>query len=230
MLSEDTDILQFNQYPKPDKAPFLIYVDLEFLIEKIDGRKNNLENSSTSKVGEHIPLCFSMPTKSSFQSIDNKYNVYGGKDCTKKNCEPLREHAMKVIKFKKKKMKLLTKERQEYHKNAKILYKKRLYKNNKFKISAPKWNEECELPDGSYSTLYIQDYFEYILQKHGEETDNASLRIYVNKIENRIKFRIKTGYYLELLMPGTMKFFQSTKSKITKDKNGEDVPHLETTR
>ena len=101
-------------------------------------------------------------------------------------------------------MNLLTKERQESHKNAKILYKKRLYKNNKFKISAPKRNEECELPDGSYSALYNQDYFEYILQKHGEETDNVSLRIYINKIENRITFRIKTGYYLELLMPETM--------------------------
>ena len=48
MLPEDTDILQFNQYPKPDKAPFIIYVDLEFLIETINGRKSNLENSSTS--------------------------------------------------------------------------------------------------------------------------------------------------------------------------------------
>ena len=54
---------------------------------------------------------------------------------------------------------------------------------------------------------------------YGENTDNP-LRIYVNKIENRITFRIKTGYYLELLTPETMKIFASTKGKITKDKNG----------
>ena len=93
-------------------------------------------------------------------------------------------------------------------------------KNNIFKISAPIWNEEFELPDGSYYVLDIQDYFEYILKKHGEKTDNPSIRIYVNEIENRITFRIKTGYYLELLTPETMKLFGSTKSKITKDKNG----------
>ena len=51
--------------------------------------------------------------------------------------------------------------------------------------------------------------------------------IYVNKIENRITFKIKIGYHLELLMPETMKLLGSTKSKITKDENGENVPHLE---
>ena len=51
--------------------------------------------------------------------------------------------------------------------------------------------------------------------------------IYVNKIENRITFKIKTGYYIELLTPETMKLFGSTKSKINKDENGENVSHLE---
>ena len=67
-------------------------------------------------------------------------------------------------------------------------------KNDKFKISAPAWNEEFELPDGSYSVSDIQDYFKYILKKHETVTDNPSIRIYVNKIENRITFKIKTGY------------------------------------
>ena len=86
---------------------------------------------------------------------------------------------------------------------------------------------EFELPDGSYSVSDIEDYFEYILKKHSENVDNPSIRIYVNKIENRITFRIKTGYYLEFLTPETMKLFGSTESKITKDKNGKNVPHLE---
>ena len=101
------------------------------------------------------------------------------------------------------------------------------YKNNKFKISAPTWNDEFELPDGSYSISDIQDYFEYILKKHSESVDNPSIKIYVSKIENRIRFKIKNGHYHELLTPETMKLRGSTESKITKDKNGENVPHLE---
>ena len=101
------------------------------------------------------------------------------------------------------------------------------YNNNKFKISAPTWNAEFELPDGSYSVSDIQDYFEYILKKHSESIDNPSIRIYVNKIENRITFKIKSGCYLELLTPETMKLLGSTVSKINEDKNGENVPHLE---
>ena len=101
------------------------------------------------------------------------------------------------------------------------------YNNNKFKISAPTWSEEFELPDGSYSVSDIQDYFEYILKKHSESVDNPSIRIYVNKIENRITFKIKSGYYLELLTPETMKLLGSTERKITRNKNGKNVPHLE---
>ena len=79
------------------------------------------------------------------------------------------------------------------------------YNNNRFKISAPTWNDEFGLPDGSYSISDIQEYFEYILKKHNESIDNSPIRIYVNKIENRIAFKIKTGYYLELLKPETIK-------------------------
>ena len=57
---------------------------------------------------------------------------------------------------------------------------KKLYRNNKFEISAPTWNEEFELPDGSYSISDIQDYFEYILKKHGENTVNPSIKLCTN--------------------------------------------------
>ena len=69
MLSEDTKILEINQYQKSDKAPFFIYADLECIIEKIDGCKNNPENLSATKVSEHIPSDFSMSTISSSRSI-----------------------------------------------------------------------------------------------------------------------------------------------------------------
>ena len=101
MPLEDTKILEFNQYQKSDKAPFIIYADLECIIEKIDGCKNNPENSSTTNVSKHIPSGFSMSTISLFRSIPNKHDVYRGQDCMKKLCEFLRKHAMKIINFKK---------------------------------------------------------------------------------------------------------------------------------
>ena len=76
MPSEEIKIFGFYQYQKSDKAPFIIYADLECLIEQIDGHKNNPENSFITKVSEHIPSCFSMSTISSFESIETKNDVY----------------------------------------------------------------------------------------------------------------------------------------------------------
>ena len=78
------------------------------------------------------------------------------------------------------------------------------YNNNKFKTFPPTWNDTFHLPDGSYSVSDIQDYFEYIIKKHGTIADNPPIQIYVNKIKNRIVFKIKTGYKLELLSEETM--------------------------
>ena len=116
MPSEDTKILEFNQYQKSDKVLFVIYADLECLIEKIDGCENNPEKSFTTKVGKHIPSGFLMSTISSFRSIEKDHDVCRGKDCMKKFCKSLIEHAMK------KKMKLLTKEQQESYESVKICY------------------------------------------------------------------------------------------------------------
>ena len=69
---------------------------------------------------------------------------------------------------------------------------KKSYENNKFKILTPTWNDEFESPDGSYSVSDIQDYFEYIFKKHSEKAVNPSIRIYVNKIEIRITFEIRS--------------------------------------
>ena len=102
------------------------------------------------------------------------------------------------------------------------------YNNNKIKISAPTWNETFDLPDGSYSIADIQDYFEYFIKKHETLTENPSMQIYANKIKNRIIFKIKTRYKLELPSPETMKLLGSTNKVVDKDKNGENVPKLET--
>ena len=97
------------------------------------------------------------------------------------------------------------------------------------KIINSTWNEEFELPDGSYSISDIQDYFEYMLKKHWEKAVNPAIKRYVSKVESTITFEIKKGYYLEHLTPETMKLLGRTKSKIAKDKNRENVPYLEIT-
>ena len=92
------------------------------------------------------------------------------------------------------------------------------YSNNKFKISAQTRNDTFDLPDGSCSIADIQDYFEFIIKKHETITENPSIQIYPDKIKNRITFKIKTGYKLELLTPETMKLLGSTKKKLIKIK------------
>ena len=101
------------------------------------------------------------------------------------------------------------------------------YNSNKFKIHAPTWNDEFNLPDGSYSVSDIQDYFEYIIKRHENIADNPLVQIYVNKIKNRIVFKMKTGYKLELLTEETMQLLGGSKKDIDQNKDGEVVPKLE---
>ena len=84
------------------------------------------------------------------------------------------------------------------------------YNNNKFKISAPTWNDEFNLSDGSYSVSDIQDYFEYIIKKHETIAGNPPVQIYVSKIKNKIVFKITIGYKLELLTEETMQLLGSS--------------------
>ena len=101
------------------------------------------------------------------------------------------------------------------------------YKYNKPKITAPTWNDEFKLPDGSYSVSDIQDYIEYITKKHETLTTILPIHVYINRINNRLVFKIKDGYKLELQTPETMILFGSTKKLMDKTKNGEKVPSLE---
>ena len=88
------------------------------------------------------------------------------------------------------------------------------YNNNKFKISVPTGNDTIDLPDGSYSISDIQDNFEFVIKKHEILTENPPTQIYPNKTKNRIVFKIKTDYKLELLTPKTMKLLGSTKKML----------------
>ena len=103
MLSEKDNILLFNQYMKSDKMPYIIYVDIESLIKKLDGCANNPANSSSAKIGDHIPCGYSMSTIWAFDHIENKHTLYRGENCMKKFCESLREHARNIVDFETKK-------------------------------------------------------------------------------------------------------------------------------
>ena len=92
---------------------------------------------------------------------------------------------------------------------------------------APTWNDEFELPDGSYSVSDIQDYIKYIIKKHETLITIPPIHLYINRINNILVFKIKDGYKLELQTAKTMKLFGSTKKVIDKTKNGEKVLNLE---
>ena len=104
---------------------------------------------------------------------------------------------------------------------------KPIYNNIEFKILELTWNETFDLPEGSYNISKMQDYIEYIIKKHETIGENVPILIYANTINNRIVFKIKSGYKLGLLSKETMKLFGSTKDIIDADKNSENVPKLE---
>ena len=101
------------------------------------------------------------------------------------------------------------------------------YNKDKIKISAPTWNDTFDLADGSYSIDDIEDYFEFIMEKREVLTENPPVQIYPNKIKNRIVFKIKNGYKLEMLTPETMSLLGSTKKDVDADKNDGNVSKLE---
>ena len=109
MPSKENEI-QFNDYRKFNKVSFIIYADLEFFIENINGYKDNSKHLLKTKVDEHIPSCFLISVKSSFKDRKNRHDVYRSKDCMKMFFQYIREHAIKTINFENKKLKLSAKE------------------------------------------------------------------------------------------------------------------------
>ena len=117
MPEEDNEILKYNQGEKSMKVPFILYVDLECLLEKINTCHNNPEKSSTTKINKHTPSGYSLFTYCSFDAIKNKLDYYRGKNFMKNFCLNLREHATKIINYEKKEMIPLTKkEEKKYNK------------------------------------------------------------------------------------------------------------------
>ena len=132
MPNEKNKIIKYNQGEKSIKLPFIIHADLECLLEKMSTCYNNPKESSTTEINKHTPSGYSLFTHSSFDQTKNKLDYYRGKDCMKKFCKDLKEHATKIINREKKKMiPLTTKEERDYYKQ-KICYicKKEFDKKN----------------------------------------------------------------------------------------------------
>ena len=102
MPTKNNSIIKYNQGEKSIKLPFVVYADLECLLEKMSKCQNNHNESSTTEINKHVPSGYSIFTHCSFDQSKNKLDYYRGKDCMKKFCKDLREHATKIITRRKK--------------------------------------------------------------------------------------------------------------------------------
>ena len=130
--TKNNNIIKYNQGEKSIKLPFVVYADLECLLEKMSICQNNPNESSSTEINKHTPSGYSMFTHCSFDQSKNKLDHFRGKDCMKKFSKDLREHATKIINYEKKKMISLTTKEIIYHNEQEICYicKKTFDKNN----------------------------------------------------------------------------------------------------
>ena len=122
MPSKDNNIIKYNHGEKSMKVPFIIYADLECLLEKMSTCINNPNESSTTKINKHTPSGYSIFTSCLFDESKNKLNHYRGKDCMKKFCKDLKEHATRIINHEKKKIIPLTKKEKINYNDQKVCY------------------------------------------------------------------------------------------------------------
>ena len=120
MPTKDNNIIKYNQGEESIKLPFVFYADLECLPEKMSTFKNNPNESSSTEINKHTPSGYSLFTHCSFDKSKNKIDCYRGKDCMKKFCKDLREHATRIINCEKKKMTPLTTKEKIYHNEQEI--------------------------------------------------------------------------------------------------------------
>ena len=132
MANKNNNIIKYNQGEKSMKLPFVIYADLECLLEKMDTCINN-PNESSAEINKHTPSGYSIFTHSSFHESKNKLNYYRKDDCMNIFCKDLREHVTKIINYENKKMIPLTTKEKIYHNKQKIchVYQKEFNNNDK---------------------------------------------------------------------------------------------------
>ena len=192
MSCEDVKVLEFNQYQKSGKTPFIIYIGLESLILKIDRCKDYREKSSTAKGREYILSGFSMSTISTLKYTENNHGVCRGKHCMKKFFESLRAHAIKIIDFKKKKNEIINKQ-QESNDNAKICYI--------CKVAF----EEKYIKDKKY--YKVRDHCHYTGEYGGAAHSICNLKYSIPK-ETAILFHNRSNYNYHFIMKESAKEFE----------------------
>ena len=166
MPNEDNKIIKYNQEEKPIKSPFIIYADLECLLEKISTCYNNPEESSTSEINKHTPSGNSFFTHCSFDKTKNKLDYYRGEDCMKKFCKDLREHATKIINYEKKDMIPLTKKEEKHHNKQKVCYI---------------CKKEFDTDDSDKKHHKVKDHFHYTGKYRGAAHNTCNLRYKIPK-------------------------------------------------
>ena len=154
MPTKDNNIIKYNHGEKSMKVPFIIYADLECLLEQMSICINNPSESSTTKINKHTPSGYSIFTSCSFDESKNKLNHYRGKDCMKKFCKDLKEHATRIINHEKKRIIPLTKEEKINCNDQKVCYicKKEFDKNNTTKSSSLERKKHYKVRDHCHYT------------------------------------------------------------------------------
>ena len=178
MPNEDNKILKYNHGEKSMKAPFLIYADIESLLEKMNTCYDNPENSSTTKVNKHTPSGYSLFMHCSFNKAENKIDYYRGEDCMKKFCLDLREHVTKIINYKEKEMILLTKKEEKNHNEQKVCH-----------ICTKEFNTD----DSDKKYHKVKDHCHYTGKYRGAAHDTYNLRYKTSK-EIPVVFHIGCTY------------------------------------
>ena len=121
MPEEYNKLLKYNEGEKSVRLPFIVYADLECLLEKMNTCQNNPEKSSTTKMNKHTPPGYSLFIHCSFDTTKNKPDYYRGKNCMKNFCLDLKEHATKIINHEKKEMIPLTKKEEKKHNKEEVV-------------------------------------------------------------------------------------------------------------
>ena len=164
--NEDKKILKYNHGEKSIRAPFIIYADLESLLEKTDTCYDNLEKLSVTKTNKHAPSGYSLFTNCSFNKAENKLDYYRGENCMKKFCKDLREHATKMINYEKKEMIPLTKKEEKKHNKQEVCY-----------ICRKEFNTD----DSDKKYHKVRDHYHYTGKYRGAAHDIYNLRYKIPK-------------------------------------------------
>ena len=190
MPTKNNNIIKYNHGEKSTKLPFVIYADLECLLEKMSTCINNPNESSTTKINKHTPSGYSIFTHCSFDKSKNKLNYYRGKDCMKTFSKDLREQASKIIDYEKKKMIPLPTEEKIYHSKQKICYIcKKEFSNNEKK------------------NYKVKDHCHYTGKYRGAARNICNLRYKVSK-ETLIVFHNGSIYDYHFIIKELVKEFE----------------------